>query len=172
MDCRLWRLPTTPSMAAAISSIPCTHRQATAMPSCGTGVSRKTARWAIEVAGLHPATDSVVPYILGHIIPVPSETGMSYGDLDERYLTASYRVYLTEAQARNVFAYIKQKQASSPPVWQAGTVKCTGFISGVASYMGLRTPTLPTLMYPEDLVKTIKELNGGRQEMPSYASAH
>jgi hypothetical protein len=28
---------------------------------------------AIEVAGLHPATDSVVPYILGHVIPVPSE---------------------------------------------------------------------------------------------------
>jgi hypothetical protein len=126
---------------------------------------------AIEVAGLHPATDSVVPYILGHIIPVPSETGASYGDLDEQYLTASYRVYLTESQARNVFAYIKEKQASSP-VWQAGTVNCTGFISDVASYMGLRTPTLPTLMYPEDLVKAIKELNGGRQEMPSYASAH
>jgi hypothetical protein len=126
---------------------------------------------AIEVAGLHPATDSVVPYILGHIIPVPSETGKSYGDLDEQYLTASYRVYLTEAQARNVFAYIKQKQASSP-IWQAGTVNCTGFISDVASYMGLRTPALPTLMYPEDLVNAIKELNGGRQEMPSYASAH
>ena len=126
---------------------------------------------AIEVAGLHPATDNVVPYILGHIIPVPSETGASYGDLDEQYLTASYRVYLTEAQARNVFAYIKEKQASSP-VWQAGTVNCTGFISDVASYMGLLTPALPTLMYPEDLVKKIKELNGGRQEMPSYASAH
>jgi hypothetical protein len=126
---------------------------------------------AIEVAGLHPATDSVVPYILGHIIPVPAETGKSYGDLDEQYLTASYRVYLTEAQARDVFTYIKQKQASSP-IWQAGTVNCTGFISDVASYMGLRTPALPTLMYPEDLVKAIKELNGGRQEMPSYASAH
>jgi hypothetical protein len=33
-----------------------------------------------------------VPYILGHIIPVSSETGKSYGDLDEQYLTASYRV--------------------------------------------------------------------------------
>jgi len=52
---------------------------------------------AIEVAGLHPATDSVIPYILGHIIPVPSETGKSYGDLDEQYLTANYRVYLSEA---------------------------------------------------------------------------
>jgi len=75
---------------------------------------------AIEVTGLHPATDSIVPYILGHIIPVPSETGKSHSDLDEQYLTASYRVYLTGAQARNVFAYIKQKHASSP-IWQAGT---------------------------------------------------
>ena len=124
---------------------------------------------AIEVAGLHPASDSVIPYILGHIIPVPSETGKSYGDLDEQYLTASYRVYLTEAQARTVFAYIKQKQANSP-IWQAGTVNCTGFISDVASFMGLRTPAVPTLMYPEDLVNAIKKLNGGRQEMPAYAS--
>jgi hypothetical protein len=61
---------------------------------------------------------------------------------------------------------------TSTPIWQAGTVNCTGFISDVASYMGLRTPALPTLMYPEDLVKAIKELNGGRQEMPSHASAH
>jgi hypothetical protein len=125
---------------------------------------------AIEVAGLHPATDSVVPYILGHIIPVPAETGKSYGDLDEQYLTASYRVYLTDAQAKHVFAYIRQKQASSP-LWQAGAVNCTGFISDVASYMGLRTPALPTLMYPENLVKEIKRLNGGRTEMPAYASA-
>ena len=125
---------------------------------------------AVEVAGLHPATDSVVPYILGHIIPVPAETGKSYGDLDEQYLTASYRVYLTDAQAKHVFAYIKQKQASSP-LWQAGAVNCTGFISDVASYMGLRTPAMPTLMYPENLVKEIKKLNGGRTEMPAYASA-
>jgi len=124
---------------------------------------------AVEVAGLHPASDSVIPYILGHIIPVPSETGKSYGDLDEQYLTASYRVYLTEAQARTVFAYIKQKQAHSP-IWQAGTVNCTGFISDVANYMGLRTPQVPTLMYPEDLVNAIKKLNGGRQEMPAVAS--
>jgi hypothetical protein len=124
---------------------------------------------AVEVAGLHPASDSVIPYILGHIIPVPSETGKSYGDLDEQYLTASYRVYMTEAQARAVFAYIKQKQAHSP-IWQAGTVNCTGFISDVANYMGLRTPAVPTLMYPEDLVNAIKKLNGGRQEMPAFAS--
>jgi hypothetical protein len=25
----------------------------------------------VEVAGLHPASDSVVPYMLGHVVPVP-----------------------------------------------------------------------------------------------------
>src|SRR5262249_36846749 len=54
----------------------------------------------IEVAGLHPASESVVPYIIGHVLPVPSETGKSYGDLDDDYVTASYRVYMTEAEAK------------------------------------------------------------------------
>ena len=49
-------------------------------------------------------------------------------------------------------------------------VNCTGFIADVANFMGLRTPTVPTLMYPEDLVNAIKKLNGGRQEMPAFAS--
>src|SRR5438045_9392537 len=57
----------------------------------------------VEVAGLHPATESIVPYILGHLIPVPSETGASYGDLDEEYVTANYRVFLSEPEARRVF---------------------------------------------------------------------
>src|SRR6266576_6633081 len=49
----------------------------------------RSDRREIEVAGLHPASESVVPYIIGHVLPVLSETGKSYGDLDEDYLTAS-----------------------------------------------------------------------------------
>src|SRR2546428_7043967 len=37
--------------------------------------------------------------VIGHVLPVPSETGPSYGDLDEQYLTAHYRVYLSEARS-------------------------------------------------------------------------
>jgi len=118
----------------------------------------------IEVAGLHPATDNPVPYILGHIIPVPSETGASYGDLDEQYLTASYRVYLSEADAMRVFAYIQHKQATSP-IWQAGTVNCTGFVADIAAYMGLRTPATATWMYPETMINALRDANNGRQEV-------
>ncbi len=126
---------------------------------------------SVEVAGLHPATDSVIPYIIGHVFPVPSETGKSYGDLDEDYLTASYRVYLSDADARKVFAYIKYKQAHSP-VWTAGGINCTLFIADVANYMGLKTPLVPSLTYPETLVNDIKRLNGGRTEVSLVTAGH
>jgi hypothetical protein len=118
----------------------------------------------IEVAGLHPATDSPIPYIIGHIFPVPSETGKSYGDLDEQYLTASYRVYLSEADAKQVFAYIQHLQASSP-LWLASVYNCTAFLADVARFMGMKTPAAPTWMYPETFVNTLRELNNGRTEI-------
>jgi hypothetical protein len=125
----------------------------------------------IEVAGLHPASDSPIPYILGHIIPVPAETGKSYGDLDEQYLTANYRVYLSEADAKKVFAYIQHKQASTP-LWWNGVYNCTAFIADIAAFMGLKTPPTATWMYPETMVNTMKQINGGRQEAVLAASTH
>jgi len=119
----------------------------------------KTGQREVEVAGLHPAGDTV-PYVLGHIMFVPSETGASYGDLDEEYLTASYRVYLNEADAKKVFAYIKHLQASSP-VWNAATTNCTNFIGRIAAFMGLKTPF--HLIKPEEYVNQLRELNGGRK---------
>ena len=124
----------------------------------------------IEVAGLHPASDSPVPYILGHIVPVPAETGKSYGDLDEQYLTANYRVYLSEADAKRVFAYIKHKQDTSP-LWLAGLYNCTAFLADIAGYMGLRTPITATWMYPEDFINNLRDLNGGRQEISLAAAS-
>src|SRR5260370_5328505 len=123
----------------------------------------------IEIAGLHPATESVIPYILGHVIPVPSETGKSYGDLDDDYLTASYRVYMTEAEAKRVFAYIRHLQATSP-LWNAATYNCVAFIQDIARYMGLRVPG-NHLLYPEDWVNNLKQINGGRRYMSSPAVA-
>jgi hypothetical protein len=123
----------------------------------------------IEVAGLHPASDSPVPYILGHVFPVPAETGKSYGDLDEQYLTANYRVYLKEADAKRVFAYIKHKQDTSP-LWLAGVYNCTAFLADIAGYMGLRTPVTATWMYPEDFINSLRDLNGGRQEISLVAN--
>jgi len=119
----------------------------------------KTSERAVEVAGLTPAGDTWT-YVLGHLTWVPSETGASYGDLDPEYLTASYRVYLNEPDAKRVFAYIKKLQASSP-VWNAETTNCTGFIGNIAEFMGLNVP--PRWQRPENFVNKLKEINGGRQ---------
>src|SRR5215213_11204683 len=158
------------------------QRHATTAPASGTVASRpmyyvdfrartaatyghafawygRTDQKKVEVAGLHPASDSVVPYVLGHVIPVLSETGASYGDLDPQYLTASYRVFMDEAQAKRVFGYIKHLQATSP-LWNAATYNCVAFIQDIARYMGLRVPG-NHLLYPEDWVNQLRALNGG-----------
>jgi len=119
----------------------------------------RTGEKQVEVAGLHPAGDEG-PYMLGHLTFVPSETGASYGDLDVQYLTASYRVYMNEPDARKVFAYIKHLQATSP-LWNAETTNCTFFIGEIASYMGLKVPF--HLQKPEAYVNELRDMNGGRQ---------
>ena len=119
----------------------------------------KTSERAVEVAGLTPAGDDV-PYVLGHLMWVPSETKASYGDLDPQYLTASYRVYLSEPDAKRVFAYIKKLQASSP-VWNAETTNCTAFIGSIAEFMGLKVPH--RWQRPENYVNNLKAINDGRQ---------
>ncbi|HKH01505.1 MAG TPA: hypothetical protein VKB08_12405 [Bradyrhizobium sp.] len=119
----------------------------------------KTSAREVEVAGLTPAGDTLA-YVLGHVVWVPSETGASYGDLDPQYLTANYRVYLNEPDAKKVFAYIKKLQASSP-LWNAESSNCTSFIGSIANFMGLKVPF--RWQRPEEYVKTLKAMNGGRQ---------
>src|SRR5579872_4166374 len=119
----------------------------------------KTSERAVEVAGLTPAGD-VKEYVLGYITWVPSETGASYGDLDPQYLTAHYKVYLNEADAKRVFAYIEHLKKSSP-VWSAEISNCTAFIGDIAEFMGLKTPSRWTR--PENYVNELKALNNGKQ---------
>jgi len=119
----------------------------------------KSSERAVEVAGLTPAGDTLA-YMLGYFTFVPSDTGASYGDLDPDYLTASYRVYLNEADAKRVFAYIAKLQTSSP-VWNAETTNCTSFIGSIANFMGLKTPV--RWRRPEDYVNSLREMNDGRQ---------
>ena len=92
-----------------------------------------------EVAGLHPASTNEVPYVLGHFLPVPAETGWSDGDLEEQYRSASWRVLLTEAQYNEVVSSIRKLQASSP-VWHASLYNCNAFTGDIARSMGYKGP--------------------------------
>jgi len=115
------------------------------------------------VAGLHPATESPVPWMIGHLIPVISETGASDGDTEDIYITARYRILLSEAEYKWVTAYIKQLQASSP-LWHAAFYNCNAFVADIAKFMGLRTPFL-TVQMPMEFINNLRELNGGRREI-------
>ena len=110
----------------------------------------------MEVAGLHPASESEVPYVLGHFVPVPAETGSSDGDLEEQYRSASWRVMLDEAEYRKVTAYIRKLQASSP-VWQASVYNCNAFAGDVARSMGYKVPS--KYLRPQEFITKLREMN-------------
>src|SRR5205085_8010148 len=88
------------------------------------------------VTGLHPATESPVPWMVGHLVAVPSETGASDGDTEDQYVLARFRVALSESEYKKVRAYIKELSAKSP-LWHAVVYNCNAFIGDIARFMGL-----------------------------------
>ncbi len=120
-----------------------------------------------EVAGLHPKGYDPEVYMQGHVMPVPAETGASWGDLDEQYLTARYCVVLSEAEYQRASAFIRRLQATSRE-WHAPTNNCNSFIGDVARHMGLLAPPTPILL-PEHFVGMIKDLNGNTAVLPGSA---
>jgi hypothetical protein len=132
---------------------------------------RITAR---DVVGLHPATESPTPWMIGHFIPVISETGASDGDYEEPYVIARYRVLLTEAEYKRVLAHMRYKQGHSP-LWHAVLYNCNRFVGEIAEYMGLRAP-FNSLQMPKEYINELRALNGGRKELSApvreASSAH
>jgi len=122
-----------------------------------------------RIAGLHPAGDaadcyncSLFNWTIGHLVPVPSETGASDGDLEEKYVTARYRVWLTAAQFKDVDAYIRKLQADNP-TWNALFNNCVEFGRSIAEHMGLKMPAFVWLE-PKDFVDGLREMNGLKAE--------
>lgn len=121
-----------------------------------------------DIAGLHPAGDandcdncSLIPWTLGHLLFVPSETGASDGDLEEKYVTARYRVMLDGASFNKISAHINQMKAEKP-AWNALIRNCVTFGNDIADYIGLKTPPGSNLLEPKDYVEKLRDLNGGK----------
>ena len=119
-----------------------------------------------SVVGLHPAGDSPVPWMIGHIVPVPSETGWSDGDVgyNDKYITAKYRVYLTEAEYRVLLAKMRQMQASTP-LWSATVYNCVAFVGDIAAFLGMQHPF--HWVMPKEYIQGIRAMNGGRTQLPA-----
>ena len=110
-----------------------------------------------KVAGLHPKGDDPQIYMQGMMVPVPSETGASWGDLDEQYLTARFCVTLTEAEYRKVEAAINRLKATKT-TWHATTYNCNAFAADVAKAANLDPPN-PNMYLPEAFIKRMADLN-------------
>ncbi len=122
-----------------------------------------------DVIGLHPAGESSVPWMLGHLVPVVSETGASDGDFEDEYVIARYRVGLTEAEYKKTLATMRSMQKNHP-VWHAVLYNCNRFVGDIAQTMGLQSPSNSMLM-PKEYITTLKQLNGGRPELSGPGSS-
>jgi hypothetical protein len=131
-----------------------------------------------DIAGLHPAGDanncancSVVSWTLGHVFFVPSETGASDGDLEEKYVSARYRVMVDAATFKRVSAHISKLKAEKP-MWNALWKNCVSFGNNIAESIGLKTPTFIWLE-PKDYVEDLRQMNGGKPQRPlKFAAAN
>jgi len=109
------------------------------------------------VAGLHPFTESPLPWMVGHLIMVPSETGASDGDNEDQYVIARFRMALNAAEYQKVTTFIKELQKKSP-VWHAALYNCNAFVGDIARFMGLETP-MSSWLQPENYINGIRDLN-------------
>jgi hypothetical protein len=118
-----------------------------------------------HIAGFFPAGDkrdcvncSVVNWTIGHVIFVPGEMGASDGDLEEKYVLARFRVWVTRDEYKRVVAYIKNKE-EHVPMWNALWKNCVDFGRDVAEYMHLKVPFFIWLE-PKDFIVALREDNG------------
>ena len=112
------------------------------------------------VAGLHPFTESALPWMVGHLVVVPSETGASDGDTEDQYVTARFRVALSPDEYKKVTGFVKELQKKSP-LWHAVLYNCNAFVGDIARFMGLETPA-STMLMPADYINSLRDLNISR----------
>lgn len=111
-----------------------------------------------QVAGLAPKSDDPTIYMAGHMVPVEASTGWTDGDLEPEYMSAYWRVMLTEPEYRKIVAYIRKLQASSP-LWHASLYNCNAFVGDIARSMGYKTPF--HWLLPQEYITKLRKMNGG-----------
>jgi hypothetical protein len=115
-----------------------------------------------NVAGLSPVGDDATAWVIGHYVPVPAETGWTDGDLEDKYVSARYRVTMNKDQFDRAMTYIKHLQATSH-TWSAELYNCNAFVGDVAKFIGLQVPS-SSLIYPKVYVNNLRKINTGHPE--------
>jgi hypothetical protein len=115
-----------------------------------------------SVAGLSPVGDDSTAWVIGHYVPVPAETGWTDGDLEDKYITARYRVLMNKDQYDRIMTYVRGLQARSH-TWSAELYNCNAFVADIAKEMGLKVPS-STLIYPKVFVSHLRMMNTGHPQ--------
>jgi hypothetical protein len=115
-----------------------------------------------SVAGLSPVGDDATAWVVGHYVPVPAETGWTDGDLEDKYVTARYRVLVSKEQYDRIMAHVRELQSRSK-MWSAELYNCNAFVADIATFMGLKVPS-STLIYPKIFVNNLRKINTGHPE--------
>ena len=135
-----------------------------------------------EVAGFFPAGDerdcvncSVYNWTIGHVLPVASEIGASDGDLEEQYVLARFRVWVDAQQYQKLIAWVNERKAQKRP-WNAFFSNCVTFGRDVASLLKIKMSPLmafapSVVMYPKDVVDSMREANGLKHEQAPLRDA-
>jgi len=118
---------------------------------------------ADNVAGLSPQGEGSTLWMLGHVIPVPADTGATDGDLEDKYTNARWRLYVSKAQYDRVVAHIRELQATTK-TWTIGLNNCNAFIADVAQFMGLKVPR-SNVIFPKVFINNMRQINT-RPELP------
>lgn len=111
----------------------------------------------VEIAGLHPKTNYVAPFLIGHVVPVPAESGPSDGDFEEKYLLARYRINLTRSEFGKVVKVI-QKHKRQGLFWSGPVYACVHFVAAISRDLGLQNPS--GLHLPKSWVSELERING------------
>ncbi|HEY2533612.1 MAG TPA: hypothetical protein VGJ20_37745 [Xanthobacteraceae bacterium] len=115
-----------------------------------------------NVAGLSPKGDDPTMWVMGHYVPVPSDTGWTDGDLEDKYITSRYRVLMNKEQYDRAVAHIRQLQARSH-FWSVELYNCNAFVADIANFMGLKVPS-SSWIYPKVFVTNLRKINTGHPE--------
>ena len=111
----------------------------------------------VEIAGLHPNSDRVSQFVVGHVVPVKASSGPSDGDFEEAYVLEKYRINLTEAEFKKVVKVIKYHKRKGV-LWSGPLYACVHFVAAIARDLGLKNP--PGLHLPPKYVSGLRRING------------
>lgn len=115
----------------------------------------------VEISGLHPKADSPSVFMAGHVVPVPALTNASDGDFEEAYVTARYRINLTEAEFKQVVKVV-QAHKRRGTLWSGPLYACVHYTAAIAHDLGLKGGGMHL---PERWVKNLKQRNGSNPKL-------